>query len=216
MTENDSSKKAIAIWALMLSGIALLLCIGVFVLWSIEVMPHSTITTEAFIGTCVSLLSIIVTIAIGWQIFNIVEVKGMLKDYASKQARVEALQKQIEEELNQVKMDSGNLEHHTLHLHAIEIANHCALEGKHAEACYHYFEALAESVQMKAPLNLDQILEQLQKCLDMIGGGTIKISKSTQREINAMDEKIRSSHYFHIIKKKYESVSAEYFAKLHL
>ena len=161
-----------------------------------------------------SLLAVIVTIAIGWQIFNIVEVKEMLKDYASKQVRVETLQKQIEDELQRTKTDSANLEHHTLHLHAITIANHCAQEKKYPEACYHYFEALTESVQMGKPLNLNHILDMLQKCLSAMDVRVIKISKTTQREFKAMDETIRSSQYFHIIRDKYESVSSKYFAKL--
>lgn len=35
-----------------------------------------------------------------------------------------------------------------------------------------------------------------------------------RREFKAMDETIRSSQYFHIIRDKYESVSSKYFAKL--
>lgn len=74
---KDQDKKST--WALCLSIIAIVLCLLVFVLWIFEVMPHSVITAESFIGACVTLLGIIVTVAVGWQIYNAVEVKEKIQ-----------------------------------------------------------------------------------------------------------------------------------------
>ena len=57
--------------------VALLLCLLVIALWVFEIMPHSIVTPDSFIGACVSLLAVIVTIVIGWQIYNAIEVKGI-------------------------------------------------------------------------------------------------------------------------------------------
>ena len=62
-------------WALCLSIAAILLCLLVFALWAFEVMPHSVITPETFIGACVALLGVIVTMAVGWQIYNAIEMQ---------------------------------------------------------------------------------------------------------------------------------------------
>ena len=72
---KDQSNK-ISIWALCLSIIAMLLCLLVFILWIFEAIPHSVISADSFIGACVALLGVIVTIAVGAQIVNVMEVKS--------------------------------------------------------------------------------------------------------------------------------------------
>lgn len=57
-------------FAIGLSIAAVILCLLVFGLWIYEIIPHSIILPETFIGACVTLLFIIVTIAVCWQIFN--------------------------------------------------------------------------------------------------------------------------------------------------
>lgn len=68
---KDQNRKSI--WALCLSIAAILLCLLVFALWALEVMPHSVVSAESFIGACVALLGVIVTVAVGWQIYNAIE-----------------------------------------------------------------------------------------------------------------------------------------------
>ena len=70
---KNQNKKTI--WALGVSIAAILLSLLVLVLWAFEVMPHSVITPESFIGACVALLGVIVTVAVGSQIVNVMEVK---------------------------------------------------------------------------------------------------------------------------------------------
>ena len=60
--KNQNKKST---WALCLSIAAILLCLLVFALWTFEMMPHSVITADSFIGACVALLGVIVTIAVG-------------------------------------------------------------------------------------------------------------------------------------------------------
>ena len=63
MSEKNKEKKST--WALLISIVALLLCLLVLTLWVFEVMPHSVITPDSFIGACV-LLVVIVTLAVGF------------------------------------------------------------------------------------------------------------------------------------------------------
>ena len=51
-------------WALCLSIAAILLCLLVFALWAFKMIPHSVITPDSFIGACVTLLGVIVTVEI--------------------------------------------------------------------------------------------------------------------------------------------------------
>ena len=79
MSEKNKDKKST--WALLVSIVALLLCLLVLALWVFEVMPHSVIAPDSFIGACVSLLAIIVTLAVGSQIVNVIEVKSAQRKY---------------------------------------------------------------------------------------------------------------------------------------
>lgn len=63
---NNSNNKST--WALIVSIVAILLSLSVLVQWIFEMIPHSVISPETFIGACVTLLGVIVTVAIGGSI----------------------------------------------------------------------------------------------------------------------------------------------------
>ena len=62
-------------WALCLSVAAIDMCLLLFLLLIFEVMPHCVIKPKSFIGVCVAVLGVIVTVAFGSQIVNVMEVK---------------------------------------------------------------------------------------------------------------------------------------------
>ncbi len=108
MSEKNKEKKST--WALLISIVALLLCLLVLTLWVFEVIPHAVITPDSFIGACVSLLAVIVTIAVGSQIINVMEVKSAQRKYEEELKtaleKIQRQQEQIEEE-----------QHRNSHLH---------------------------------------------------------------------------------------------------
>ncbi len=212
MKESENKKST---WALGISIVAILLCLLIFVLWAFEVMPHSVVTVDSFIGACVALLGVIVTLAVGWQIYNAVEVKAMIKDYANKQEEINTLQNQLKDELKRLKIETEYATHHSLHLHAVTMALNCGFEQKYSEACYHCLEALAECAQMKEPMNAIKIIEKLDYFLGKMKKET-KLSKSSQLEIKAMNKIIRASEHFRGFEDKYEDVIAKYLKKVGL
>ena len=212
MNEHKSNKNNTSTWALILSIVAILLCLLVLILWIFEVIPHSVITSETFIGACVTLLSIIVTIAVGWQIFNIVEVKSTIRDFAQKQAEVDKLQNQLQKEISRIDSDSEYDLHHSMHLHAITLALHCEIKKKHDEACYHCLEALAESVQMRELMNVDNIFEMIQVNMGAVVN-PIKLSVLDKRDLKEMERIIRDSKHYHLFADKFEKAIAEFYKK---
>lgn len=210
MSEKNRDKKST--WALLISIVALLLCLLVLALWVFEVIPHSVITPDCFIGACVSLLAIIVTIAIGWQIFNIVEVKSIIKEYAQKQVEVDKLQNQLQNEIHKIEIDAEYDLHHSMHLHAITLALHCQMQKKHGEACYHCFEALAESVQMRELMNVDNIFEMLHVNMNAIVT-QIKLSELDKHELKEMERIIRASKHYHLFTDRFEKTIVEFYQK---
>ena len=195
-----------------LSIVAIVLCLLVFALWIFEVTPHSVITPDSFIGACVSLLAVIVTIAIGWQIFNIVEVKSIIKEYAQKQVEVDKLQNQLKNEIHKIETDAEYDLHHSMHLHAITLALHCQMQKKYIEACYHCLEALAEGVQMRELTNVDNIFKMLRVNMNAIET-PITLSELDKHELKEMERIIRVSKHYHLFADRYESSIAEFYKK---
>lgn len=206
---NNTNKST---WALIVSIVSMLLCLLVFLLWIFEVIPHSTISPETFIGACVTLLGVIVTIAVGWQIFNIVEVKSVIREFAQKQVEVEKLQNQLQKEIRRIESDSEYDMHHSMHLHAITLALHCQMQKKYSEACYHCFEALAESVQMRELMNVDNIFEMLRVNMNAIVT-PIKLSELDTRELKEMERIIRASKRYHLFADRFENAIVELYKK---
>ena len=109
MSKKNKDKKST--WALYISIVALLLCLLVLALWVFEVMPHSVITPDSFIGACVSLLAVIVTLAVGSQIINVMEIIDdslyhcghSLKDMGQKLSAISLMGTPAQDIINQVR-----------------------------------------------------------------------------------------------------------------
>ncbi len=212
MKEPENKKST---WAICLSIAAILLCLLVFALWAFEVMPRSVVAAESFIGVCVALLAVIVTVAVGAQIVNVMEVKSAQKKYEEEQLKVEKLQKQLEEKLCQFEQNTENDKHHSMHLHGIMLAMQSSILGKHDEACYHCFEALAESLQMQDPMNVEDILRMIRTNLNLLKKST-DLSSDDITDLKAIDKIILTSVHYRWIHTKYSPLRDEYFKKIGL
>ena len=210
---NKQPSNKLAIWAIVISIIALLICAITIGLWIFEVAPKSIVTIDAYMGVCATVLSIIVTIAIGWQIFNVVEVRNTMKHLEKRQGDVDELHEKLEKKIRYLEHDFDEMTHHTLHLHAVTLALHVGIEKKYDEACYHCMVALMESIQLKKPLNVNEVLNYFQKYLGFITT-TILMSKEEMRELRDMDKIIRKSEQYELFGSRYEEISCNYFAKM--
>lgn len=207
---NDKSKKCNkGTCALWVSIAALLLCLIVFGLWIFEAIPHSVVTPDSFIGTCVSVLSIIVTIAIGWQIFNVVEVKNTMKELKERLEEVEKLRVEIK----RIKDKSEDTKHTTFHLHEITLAMYADKEGLYDLACIHCLSALAECMQMNNPINAKFIIDRFGGCLSSLKGN-VRVKPSVNEEILEMDDIIRKSKDFNWIVSDYEELYTNFKQRL--
>ena len=82
--------------------VAFVLCLIEFVLWICNVFSFSVIDTGTFISVLVTILAIIVTIVIGWQVFNIIEFKDKQEKFEIKQKE---LQDQNQKSLKELQED---------------------------------------------------------------------------------------------------------------
>ena len=194
---NKQSSNKLAVWGIVISILALLICLMTIGLWIFEVAPKSIVTIDAYMGVCATVMSVIVTIAIGWQIFNVVEVRNTMRYLEEKQKKVDELHEKLEKKIRYLEYDFDEKKHHTLHLHAVTLALHVAIEKKYDEACYHFMVALTESVQLKKPLNVNEVLNYFQKYLGFITT-TVLMSKDEMEEFREMDKIIRRSEQYRL------------------
>lgn len=94
--------------SLILSIIAIVGVLAVWLFWTIGSFKLSVVGLDTFIGVIVALLAIIVTIILGWQIVNALEVRGKVEELERRQASMldimDGLNKSIQ---NTVKLGSN-------------------------------------------------------------------------------------------------------------
>ena len=207
---NDKSKKCNkGTCALWISIAALLLCLIVFGLWIFEAIPHSVVTPDSFIGTCVSVLSIIVTIAIGWQIFNVVEVKNMMKELKEKQEDVDKLHNELKEEIQKVKDDAEDMMNIMYYLHAQMLSLQALSMHRFDMAFNNHLLALSYFMQLEEPdpLIANEILKDMESSINKIDQFTIDKEK-----LKKADECSRKQRCFNWIENRYNNVMTKFFS----
>ena len=204
---NNQNKKST--WALCLSVAAILLCLIVFALWAFEVMPHSVVTVDSFIGACVAWLGVIVTIAVGAQIVNVMEVKSAQRKYEEElKVALEKIQRQQE----QIEEDK----HLNALLHNCNQAKFMTDDKRYGVACFYYICALYENLQLKTPLgNETYILSEFQKCLGQ-KEGVWSIPQKMYEELKNADALMHQHANYHWIQAQYEPLRGEYFKRIGL
>lgn len=201
---KDQNRKST--WALCFSIAAILLCLLVFALWAFEVMPHSVVTVDSFIGACVALLGVIVTIAVGSQIVNVLEVKSAQRKYEEElKVALEKIQRQQE----QIEEDK----HINALMHNCNQAKFMKDDKKYGMACFYYICALYENLQIKTALGNEAfILSELQKCLAQ-KDGVWNIPEKMQGELKNADALMRQHASYHWIQTQYEPLRDDYFMR---
>ena len=194
-------------WALCLSIAAILLCLLVFALWAFEVIPHSVITPDTFIGACVALLGVIVTMAVGSQIVNMMEVKSAQRKYEEDlKVALEKIQRQQE----QIEEDK----HLNAMMHNCNQAKFMQDDKQYGKACFYYVCALYENLQLKTPLgNETFILSELSKCLQQ-KDGVWNIPQKMHNELKNADALMRQHANYHWIQTQYEPLCDDYLKRL--
>ena len=189
-------------WAIGLSVIALIFVAIMFVLWCCNVGGFSTVNLDTFVGVIVALLAIIVTIAIGWQIFNIFELKNKIEE-------VNELKKQFGEQQKYIEQLTLKNQHVT----GYTWGKSCVKEEDWFHAFRFLLISLHASLQLEIPANIGMIFKHLRTVSTNIKLHT-KCSEKRYQEVIATDENIRSLHNFPIIEDEYLKLYNKIFAKI--
>lgn len=197
---KNQNKKTI--WALGVSIAAILLSLLVLVLWAYEVMPHSVISTESFIGACVTLLGVIVTVAVGWQIFNAIEIK-------EKVGTIEQVKAELQQQAHRMEQMYDN----ACHSHGYVAAEQAVLRGDYVDAYRWLVSSLQFSLSMDEPINVIQTLKDMERFAYKIPQQS-KLDGHLYKELQKEHERVVRSKSYCLIKDRYDATYKMFMSKV--
>lgn len=190
----------ITYWAFWLSLISIVMSGAVIALWLFKAKAIAVIQLDTFIGVIVALMALLVTIVLGWQIYNAVEIKEKMISIKSLQEEQERLKNEIEQaERNIKKSNVYNAFYHStmMGLGASNVKDYLS-------AFRFLHNALLISVQAEEkPIELRATVSNLSESAKAIKQGE-KIEKIRYDEIVSADKSIRKSKWYSLCREEYD------------
>ena len=196
--------------SLILSAISLVGVLSVWVLWMCESIEFSVVSLDSFVGVIVALLAIIVTVAIGYQIINAIEVKDEIKQLKQRQDIIlENEQRLTDNGQNFIKLannlQSGN---------SSSTAQLYAAKEEYFEAFVFFHSAFYFAIEADQPNQMTYI-SQLKELLKSIEKMPVIDYLQAKQEITSYSEKIRTStSYRNCFGKEYEAIMKDFWDKM--
>ena len=182
--------------------LSLAISITLLVLWCCNVGGFTVVSLDSFVGVIVALLAIVVTIAIGCQIFNVVDINDKIKKLYILEEKFNKQEKTINQQTKETK-------HLIMLIYGIE-ANK---EGHSIEAFRYLMASLVCSMLLDKPINAENILNKMKSITNQIKNESV-YNHSRIKEIQEYDKKIKASPCYDIIKSRYEDIYKEFNSKV--
>ena len=180
--------------------LSLLALVGVVVLAVVMACLNvslSNVSLDTFIGVMVTMIGILVTFAVGWQIINALEIKSKLTEIEKIKADVNTQQSNIDKIAARIAYDAAINRSYTLHK-----------MGEYIKAFASTLEALQNCLLIDEYEDLDILLSNLYA--NATGAHTIRCYERECQFIYEKDELIRKSPKYLLIKDRYEEAMKEY------
>lgn len=188
----------------IISIIALIGTISIWLLWLCDCIKLSIIGLDTFIGVIVALLALIFTIAIGYQIINAIEIKGKMVELEQRQAQIDANYQ------NYIKL-ANNLQSGITG----SAAELYYAKGELFEAFVFYHSALYFAIAADQS-NQTGRLKQLYNILQLHWNYPVMDYKVGISEINEYIEKIRNTQsYRNCLSNEYDEIIKLFWIKIH-
>ena len=198
-------------WSIVLSIVAIALVTIMFVLWCCNVGGFSAVSLDTFVGVIVALLAIIVTIAIGWQIWAAMDLKSNFTLLNKRILEVERLKAKIKVQENNVRL----LYLETQHFNQLAIAESYKNKDEYINAFLFYMSSLKCALGLATPLNVNPIINDMHICAQMITKYK-PITKQLRDSFEINDKHIRASNLFRVIQDEYEEALELFKKKVNL
>lgn len=192
-------KKNLSIILSLLSLIGVLVIIGLIIFKDISLW---TITLDSFVGVMVSIMGILITFVVGWQIINTLEIKSKLSelDQVKEDIRVQG------EMLNESVCRSQHLISYTWALDAFD-------NEEDAESYRYAVHSLLNSMQLKEPINIDALLILMKHCTDNMPQG-FRIKRVLYDLVIEDDKRVRELSGYTYVQERYEPCFNMYLKKV--
>ena len=187
----------IAVSAIVLSVASILTVVAMIAMWMCESRKMCVVELNSFIGVIVALLAIIVTLVLGWQIFNIFELRQKMEE-------MNELKSQFDEQSEKIKKLSLRVEH------AMYLTwGDNEMSNKDYEfATYYYIKSLNYALAMDFTANIPKIKNALESCKGEMNKAKKKreISPLMMTEIKCADKEIRGYAAYRCMKDFYDDI----------
>ena len=183
------------------SILSLMLALVIIVLWSCNAGGFSAVSIDTFVGVIVALLAIIVTVAIGWQIYAAMDLRSNIAKLDRRVKEVEMLRKRMEEQ----EKNMWQCYHESQHYNHIALGEIYQASQMYEESFRFYLKALEHDLQSAKPLNLKPIMIGMRLCSKSITEN-ITLQVKVRDYIMETDAKIRELPLFYMIQDDYEEI----------
>ena len=204
--EKLKYKAKAAFFMSLLSTLAALVVLGC---WYFGTLELAVVTPETFIGITVALLAIIVTIAIGWQIWAAMDLKSNIATLDSRIREIENLKKQFGQQQNDIKQLTLKNQHVT----SYTWSNMYIKEKDWFHAFRFFLISLCSSLQLEKPVNIPMIFSKLNIVANNIQPNTT-CSNKRYEEVVLTDKNIRSLNDYSTIEDRYIKLYEVIFANI--
>ena len=182
--------------------ISLAISVTLVVLWCCNVGGFTVVSLDSFVGVIVALLAIVVTLAVGWQIYNSIELNERIKN-------LNTLEERLIKQDKTLKQHNNKANHLITYIYGVEAKR----EKEYIEAFRYYMASLRCTVLLDKPINVDHLLNDLEKVTSNIEESTICVIERLN-EIKEYDKAIRKSYSYDIIKFRYERIYNDFCSKV--
>lgn len=182
--------------------ISLGISITLLVLWCCNVGGFTVVNLDSFVGVIVALLAIVVTLAVGWQIYNSFEIKGKIEELS-------ALKEIINDQEKTIKQETGKSQH----LISYILGNEAYKEKRYLDAFRFLMSSLRYSMQLDSPLNVESLLKGLEQINKHISKEN-DFEPSKTEDISTYNNDIKISSGYNLIKDRYEEIYINFNAKV--
>jgi hypothetical protein len=182
--------------------LSLAISITMLVLWCCNVGGFSVVSLDSFVGVIVALLAIVVTLVLGWQIYNSIELKAKIEELNVIKGKLSVQEKDIKIRNSQMSLlIFGSLAD-------IELYN-----NHYITAFRYLMTSLEYSMSLDTPENINTIFSRMNRSISKIPQDALCPAENMEY-IQDSNKNIRKSKCYDIIKNQYEEIYKSFISKV--
>ena len=182
--------------------LSLAISVTMLVLWCCNVGGFTVVSLDSFVGVIVALLAIVVTLAVGWQIYNSIELKNRIKELNSLKEDFLKQQESIEQLTYKSK-------HHTMQIWGVSALNN----NMPIDAFRAFIMSLDSTLHQNCPVNVEILLDNMEYSVGQIGQGSL-CPAGHHQIITDSDASIRRTNNYKLIERRYNKIYESFSTKI--